>query len=249
MPRARKMSASSAPPSGSSPSQRRGHRLQVAGHHRALRQADAQAAGRLGRGAVERLAVGRCGHGVADGVEQVGPQRERGRPVLAHGVGPDRVDEGRARRGRRRPRPRSRPPAGGRARPRRRRRTPAGGGRCGPGRRRARSSRLAASRWMRRRRWGGTSSSERVADELVAEPVAGARRLDDQRGEGVVEAGVGLLLGQAGEGDELVGVERRPDHGDALEHLAGGRRDAADHGGVEGLHPPSAPAPPGGPAR
>ena len=78
---------------------------------------------------------------------------------------------------------------------------------------------------------------ERVAHELVAEPVAGGRRLDDQRGEGVVQAGVRVLLGKAGEGDELVGVERRPHHGHALEHLAGGRRDAADHGGVEGLHP------------
>ena len=54
----------------------------------------AQPAGRLGRGAVERLAVGRRGHGVADGVEQVGPQCERGRPELAHGVGSNRVDEG-----------------------------------------------------------------------------------------------------------------------------------------------------------
>ena len=79
---------------------------------------------------------------------------------------------------------------------------------------------------------------ERVADQAVAEPVAGARRLDDQRGEGVVEVVERLLLRQAGERDELVGVERRADHRHALQHLAGGRRDAADHVGVEGLHPP-----------
>ena len=45
----------------------------------------------------------------------------------------------------------------------------------------ARSRRLAASRWIRRRRWGGTSSSSASRTSAVAEPVAGARRLDDQR--------------------------------------------------------------------
>ena len=78
---------------------------------------------------------------------------------------------------------------------------------------------------------------QRVADEAVAEAVAGARRLDDQRGEGVVEVVERLLLGQPGQRDELVGVERRADDGHTLEHLAGRRCDAADHVGVERLHP------------
>ena len=78
---------------------------------------------------------------------------------------------------------------------------------------------------------------QRVAHEAVAEPVAGARRLDDQRGEGVVEVVERLLLRQPGQRDELVGVERRADDGDPLQHLAGRRRDAADHVGVERLHP------------
>ena len=81
---------------------------------------------------------------------------------------------------------------------------------------------------------------QRVADETVAEPVAGAARLDDQRGERVVEVIERFVLGQPGQRDELVGVERRADDGDALQHLAGRRRDAADHVGVEAPAPTAA---------
>ena len=78
---------------------------------------------------------------------------------------------------------------------------------------------------------------QRVAHEPVAEPVAGARRLDDERGERVVEVVERLVLGQPGQRDELVGVERRADDRHPLQHLARRRRDAADHVGVERLHP------------
>ena len=55
--------------------------------------------------------------------------------------------------------------------------------------------------------------------------------------ERVVEMVERVVFGQAGERDELVGVERRADDGHALQHLARRRRDAADHVGVEGLNP------------
>ena len=90
---------------------------------------------------------------------------------------------------------------------------------------------------------------QRVAHEAVAEPVAGARRLDDQRGEGGVEVVERVVLGQPGQGDELVGVERRADDGHPLQHLARRRRDAADHVGVERLHPLRLGWRRGGPAR
>ena len=74
---------------------------------------------------------------------------------------------------------------------------------------------------------------QRVADEAVAEPVADARGLDDARGERVVEVVERVVFGQPGQRDELVGVERRADDRDALQHLPRGRGDAADHVGVE----------------
>ena len=77
-----------------------------------------------------------------------------------------------------------------------------------------------------------------VAHEPVAEPIARARGFDDQRRERIVEAVERFLLRQPRQGDELVGVERRPDDRHPLEHLARRRRDAADHVGVECLHPP-----------
>ena len=53
----------------------------------------------------------------------------------------------------------------------------------------------------------------------------------------MVEVREGLGVGQAREGDELVGVEGRPDDRDPLQHLPGQRIDAADHRGVEHLDP------------
>ena len=159
LPRARRMSASSAPPSVSRPSSAAVGRLEVARHHGAAGEPDAQPPHRVRLGAVERLPVRRRRHRVADRVEQVAAQRQRRRPVARRWRAGAPRRPAPARRGRRRPRPRSRPRAGGTARRRRRRRTGAGGGRCGPPRRRSSIRRLAASRWIRRRRWGGTSSS------------------------------------------------------------------------------------------
>jgi hypothetical protein len=55
---------------------------------------------------------------------------------------------------------------------------------------------------------GRDVAGERVPDEAVPEPVARARGLDDPRGQGVVEVAEGLRLGQPGQRNELVGVER-----------------------------------------
>ena len=98
-------------------------------------------------------------------------------------------------------------------------------------------SRSAASRWIRRRRWrrhvleaarrgrarGGTGSRR--------SPARRSARRARRRG------GRTLRLGQPGQRDELVGVERRSDHRHPLQHFARRRRDAADHVGVERLHP------------
>ena len=231
------MSASSAPPSVSRPSSAAAA-VSRSPDITALRASRTRSCRDVARiGAVERLPVGRRGHRVADRVEQVAAQRQRRRPVRRRWRAGGRRRPAPARRGTRRRPPRSRRRAAGTA-PRRR-------------------SRRTASRWWPMRAGdasqldqaaGGVAMDpappvrrhvveQRVAHEAVAEPVAGARRLDDQRGERVVEVVERLLLGQPGQRDELVGVERRADDRDALQHLAGRRRDAADHVGVERLHP------------
>ena len=48
-----------------------------------------------------------------------------------------------------------------------------------------------------------------VAHQGVPEPVAGLGRLDDRRGQGRLEAPVGVGLGAAGRGEQLVGAEGR----------------------------------------
>jgi hypothetical protein len=55
----------------------------------------------------------------------------------------------------------------------------------------------------------GNVAGERLPDEAVPEPVARARGLDDPRGQGVVEMAESLRLGQPGQRDELIRVERR----------------------------------------
>ena len=123
LPRASRMSASSAPPSVLEAVERGRRGLEVARHHRAAGEPDPQPADGRRVGAVERLAVRRRGHRVADRVQQVAAQRQRGRPVRRRwrAVGPRRPAP--ARRGRRRPPPRSRRRAAGTARRRRRRPT------------------------------------------------------------------------------------------------------------------------------
>ena len=81
LPRASRMSASSAPPSVSRPSRAAAAVSRSPDISGAARQPDPQVAGRRSIGAVERLAVGRRRHRVADGVEQVAPQRQRRRPA------------------------------------------------------------------------------------------------------------------------------------------------------------------------
>ena len=78
---------------------------------------------------------------------------------------------------------------------------------------------------------------ERVPDEAMAEAVGRAGGLDDPRGQGGIEMAEGLLLGQPGQGDEFVGVERRPGYCHPLEDVASGRRQAAEHAGPERLGP------------
>jgi hypothetical protein len=77
---------------------------------------------------------------------------------------------------------------------------------------------------------------ERVTHETVAEPIAGARGLDDQRGVSAASRCSNASSSGRPEQSEVVGVERRSDNGHA-EHLTRRRRDATDHVGVERLHP------------
>ena len=79
---------------------------------------------------------------------------------------------------------------------------------------------------------------QRIAHQRVAEAVAGARRLDDQRGERAIEVIERHVAPDTpDERDELVGVERGADDRDSLQHLTGGWLDAGDHVRVERLHP------------
>src|SRR4026209_1667708 len=73
---------------------------------------------------------------------------------------------------------------------------------------------------------------ERVAHEAVAESIARARGVDDQCPGRSVEGCGSPPLRQARQGDELVGVERRPDDRHPLEHLTRRWSDATDHVGV-----------------
>src|SRR6266567_8856853 len=79
---------------------------------------------------------------------------------------------------------------------------------------------------------------ERLADQTVAEPVAGGGAFDEIGSEGRVEVveGVGFVL-EAAEGSEPVCVEGGADDGHALEDLAGCGRDAADHVDLDQSHP------------
>ena len=97
--------------------------------------------------------------------------------------------------------------------------------------------RSAASRWIRRSRCGGTSRSSASRHEAVAEPVADRRRLEHAEGDGPVEVLERLGVGQAGEGDELVAVERRAGRRHALQQLAGVGGDPGHGGGVDRCHP------------
>src|SRR5207249_525148 len=78
----------------------------------------------------------------------------------------------------------------------------------------------------------------RLADETVAEPVAGGGAFDDIGSEGRVKVieGVGFVL-ESAEGSEPVCVESGADNGHALEHLAGCGRDAADHVDLDEPYP------------
>jgi hypothetical protein len=209
---------------------------QVARHEGAVRQPGAQPPDLRRFGPGERVPVGRPGHRVADRGEQVGAQRQRPGPVGPAGVRPGRLHQ------------RQRVPVG----------THAGGslgrphqvrhgvrGRAGPdqvvadagGRGvqldqppRGVAVHLAAP--VRR-----DLLDERVPDEAVAEAVARAGGLDDPRGQRGVEVAEGLLLGQPGQGDELVGVERRPGYRHPLEDVARGRTQAAEHARPERLGP------------
>ena len=179
MPRARRMSASSAPPSVSRPS-RAAAAVSRSPDITALRASRTRSRrDRRRLGAVERLPVGRRGHRVADGVEQVAPQRQRRRPVRTGGVRAARRRPAPARRGRHRPPPRSRRRGGGRAR--RRPSAPglrAGGGRCGPPTRAARSG-----GWRRRGGSGdaGGAARRRGARRARARGGTGSRRSPARR--------------------------------------------------------------------
>ena len=211
-------------------------RGEVARHDRAVRQPGPQPPRIRGAGPAQRFPVGRPGHRVADRGEQVGAQRQRPGPAGTGGVRPDRVDE------------RQRVAVGADS-----------GFRLGRPHQvrhgvRARAGRqeVVADPHGRRAQLdqapGGVAvdlaapvlgdvAGQRVPDEAMAEPVARARGLDDPRGQGVVEMAEGLRLGQPGQRDELVGVERRAGHRHPLEHLAGGRPQPGEHAGLQRRRP------------
>ena len=171
-------------------------------------------------GRFERFAIGGGGRRVADRHQQVGAQDEQPGPVVAGGVGADGLDElegvtvgaeGGAGLG--------------------------GAQHLGDGADRvAGGEEMVADASRRRAELGqprrgvavdaaapvrGELLEQRVADERVAEAVADGLRLDEPGGDGGVEVVVGVGGGEPGQGDELVGVERRAGDGDALQHLAG----------------------------
>jgi hypothetical protein len=221
---------------GGEVSQGRLRREQVARHDRAVRQPGLEPPALGGPGTAERLPVGRPGRLVADRGQQVGPQRQRPGPVRLGGVRADRVRQGQ------------------------RLAVGAEGG-LGLGRleqmrhgvrgHAARQQVVADARGRGAKLDQPTTGvavdlaapvrrdglGQRLPDEAVTEPVARGGGLDEFRGQGVVEVAEGLLLGQPGQRDELVGVETGSGHGYPLEDLAGSRPQPGQQAGLEGLGP------------
>ena len=186
--------------------QHRGRGRAVAGQNREPGHARAQGALAARRRGRDRLAVGRHRGRIADGGEQIGPQGEgppSGRPA---GHLTNRVHKG------------ERVPIGthrrrglGRAQHVRH----GGGGVAGgeqmvsDARRRCvqRGEALGTEAVQHAAAVGRDRLQQRVADQRVSEPVATEGTFDDQRGESRVETVVGLVLRQAAQTQELVGVE------------------------------------------
>ena len=84
---------------------------------------------------------------------------------------------------------------------------------------------------------GGDIGRQGVTDQAVPELVVGAGVCDDAGVEGGVEMGEGVVVGQVGERDELVGVEGRAEHGHPLQDVPGLGAEGGERDRVGGLLP------------
>ena len=211
--------------------------VEVAGHDRGTRQAGAQDRPPVGRCAVERFAAGADRGRVAESDEQVGAELQQPGTLAAGGGRPHALDQ----------------VQGVAVRPDRR-------GSFGRAQdvRNSRDGFAGFEQVMADLRWGGADATQaggcvgvdapaavgwnvieqRLADQAVTEPVAGGGAFDEIGSEGRIEVveGVGFVL-EPTHGGEPVGVEGGADDGDALQDLASGGWDAADHVDLDEAHP------------
>ena len=76
-----------------------------------------------------------------------------------------------------------------------------------------------------------------VTDQAVPELVVRSRVLDDAGVKSGIEMGEGVVIGQAGERHELLGIESRAEHGDPLQDLSGSGAEGGESDRVSGLLP------------
>ena len=93
---------------------------------------------------------------------------------------------------------------------------------------------------------GGDIGRQGVTDQAVPELVVRAGVFDDAGVESGVEMGEGVVVGQVGERDELVGVEGRAEHGDSLQDVAGLGAEGGERDRIGGLLPGGGGAGPAG---
>ncbi len=84
---------------------------------------------------------------------------------------------------------------------------------------------------------GGDIGRQGVTDQAVPELVVGAGVGDDAGVQGGVEMGEGVVVGQVGERDELVGVEGRAEHGHPLQDVPSLGAEGGERDRVGGLLP------------
>lgn len=181
--------------------------VKITGHHRRPGEAGAEPATVGWFGQLERLPVGAHRRGITEGDEKVGAQRHQPGPARAGGVGADGIDE------------REGVPVGAEGR------FGLGGGEQ---ERDGAASLAGLDEVMADPGGGGAEGLEAlggvamdalpavrgevlqqgVAHKLVPEPVASLGGFEDPQRDGLVELGERFVIGQTGQRDELVDVER-----------------------------------------
>ena len=225
-----------------------GRGVHVAGEHRGAGQAGAEESPPVAVGQLDGVPVGDRGGGVAQREQQVGPQRQGPGTQWALDVGLDPLDEfegvavgadgGLALGGSDQVR------AGG-------------GGVAGldqvvadAGRGRTQGFQTGGGVAVDTAApVGGDIGREGVTDQAVPELVVRAGVCDDAGVEGGVEVDEGVVVGQVGERDELVGVEGRAQHGHSLQDVPGLRAEGGRARPSRRTAPRTGRSRPGGPAR